>query len=69
MRCLMCHFTDHKSSPGGSVVKKPPVNSGDTGLIPRLGRSTGSPGSPGEMAIHSSIIAWGIPWTEESGGL
>ena len=22
-----------------------------------------------EMAIHSSILAWGIPWTEEHGGL
>ena len=22
-----------------------------------------------EMAIHSSIIAWKIPWTEEPGGL
>ena len=22
-----------------------------------------------EMAIHSSILAWEIPWTEESGGL
>ena len=22
-----------------------------------------------EMAIHSSIIAWEIPWTEEPGGL
>ena len=22
-----------------------------------------------EMAIHSSTIAWKIPWTEESGGL
>ena len=21
-----------------------------------------------EMAIHSSIIAWEIPWTEEHGG-
>ena len=21
------------------------------------------------MATHSSILAWGIPWTEESGGL
>ena len=21
------------------------------------------------MAIHSSILAWGIPWTEELGGL
>ena len=22
-----------------------------------------------EMAIHSSILAWKIPWTEESSGL
>ena len=22
-----------------------------------------------EMAAHSSILAWEIPWTEESGGL
>ena len=22
-----------------------------------------------EMTIHSSILAWGIPWTEEPGGL
>ena len=22
-----------------------------------------------EMAIHSSILAWEIPWMEESGGL
>ena len=22
-----------------------------------------------EMAIHSSILAWKIPWMEESGGL
>ena len=22
-----------------------------------------------EMAIHSSILAWGIPWAEESGRL
>ena len=22
-----------------------------------------------EMATHSSILAWGIPWTEDRGGL
>ena len=22
-----------------------------------------------EMATHSSILAWGIPWTEDPGGL
>ena len=27
--------------PGGSVVKNPPANAGDTGLIPGLGRYTG----------------------------
>ena len=36
-------FTEIKSLlgdfPGGSVVKNPPVNAGDTGLIPGLGRS------------------------------
>ena len=33
---------------------------GDLALIP------GSETSPGkEMAIHSSIVAWRIPWTEE----
>ena len=51
---------------GGSVIKSPPVNAedaGDTGSVPRLGRS------PGEMAIHSSLLAWEIPWTEEPGGL
>ena len=49
------------------MVKKPPGNardSGDTGLIPGLGRS------PGEgNGYHSSILAWEIPWTEEPGGL
>ena len=27
--------------PGSSVVKNPPANEGDTGSIPRLGRSPG----------------------------
>ena len=35
----------------------------DSGLIPVLG------GSPGEMATHSSILAWEIPWTNEPGRL
>ena len=29
----------HWDFPGGAVVKNPPVNAGDTGLIPGLGRS------------------------------
>ena len=49
--------------PGGSVVKNPPANAGDTGLIPGLGRSEK------EVATHSSVLAWRIPWTEEPFGL
>ena len=37
---------------------------GDPGSIPGLGRSPEK-----EMATHSSILAWKIPWTEEPGRL
>ena len=37
---------------------------GDSGLIPRLGRSLEK-----EMATHSSMLAWKISWREEPGGL
>ena len=51
--------------PGGSVIKNPSANSaGDEGLI--LGWEDHL---EKEMATHSSILAWEIPWTEESGGL
>ena len=46
------------------MVKNPPANEGDSGLIPGSERSPG-----GGRAIHSSILAWIIPWTEEPGGL
>ena len=46
---------------GNAVVKNLPANAGDAGSIPELG---GSPGE-GKGAIHSSILAWRIPWTEE----
>ena len=55
------------SFPGDSVVKKKknlPANAGDAGLIPGPGRSREK-----EMATHSSILAWRVPWTEEPGGL
>ena len=48
----------------GSDDKKSACNAGDQGLIPCLGR----PLEKG-MATHSSILAWRIPWTEESGEL
>ena len=50
--------------PGDPVVKNPPANAGDTGSIPGSERSLEE-----EMATHSSILAWEIPWTEEPGGL
>ena len=46
------------------MVKNPPANAGDMGLIPGSGRfpeeGNGNP---------SSILAWDIPWTKEPGGL
>ena len=53
--------------PHDSVVKNLPANAGDTGdvdSIPGSGRSLEE-----EMATHSSILAWKIPWTEKPGGL
>ena len=49
---------------GGSNGEESACNAGDPGSIPGLGRSPGE-----EMAIHSSTIAWKIPWTEEPGRL
>ena len=46
------------------MVKNLPANAGDAGLIPRLGKSPGK-----EMATHSSIFTWKMPWTEKPGGL
>ena len=48
----------------GTAVKDSPANTRRMGLIPGLG---GFPEK--EMAIHSNILAWKIPWTEEPGGL
>ena len=70
---ISCHLVSPSEnnpswgSPCGSVVKNPPANAGDV-------RDSGSiPGSEDpleqERAICSSILAWKIPWTEESGGL
>ena len=54
-------------SPSGAVVKIPPADAAD-------GRDVFSPGVGKiplgeEVATHSSIVAWKIPWTEEPGGL
>ena len=41
--------------PDDSVIKNPPANAGDVGLIPGLGD-----GLDEEMATHSSVLAWEI---------
>ena len=57
--------------PDGSEVKnlpdmqETPCNAGDASSILWSRRSPGEK----EMATHSSILAWKIPWTEEPDGL
>ena len=46
------------------MVKNPPANGGDTGLIPGLERSPG--GGNGNPLQYS---CWEISWMEEPGGL
>ena len=50
--------------PGSSDGLEFACNVGDPGLIPGLGDPLEM-----EMATHSSILSWKIPWTEEPGGL
>ena len=50
--------------PGGSAVKSPSAR--QETRLPSLGQG-GSLWE--EMAPHSSILAWEIPWTEEPGRL
>ena len=45
------------------MAKKMPANAGDEGSSPESGGSLEE-----EMATHSSILAWEIPWPEEPGG-
>ena len=54
----------HSEASGGSDSKESACNAEDVGLIHQWGRP------PGEgMAIHSRVLAWRTPWTEEPGGL
>ena len=45
------------------VVKNPPANAGDIRDVSSIPES-GDPLEE-EMATHSSILAWRIPWTKE----
>ena len=46
------------------MVKNLLANAGEVGPIPGSERLLGK-----EIATHSSVLAWEIPWTEETGGL
>ena len=49
------------------LVKSSPVNAGDArDVVLSLGQEDAL---EQEMATHSSILAWRIPWTEEPGSL
>ena len=50
--------------PGGPDDKASACTAGDRDSIPGSGRAPG-----GGTAIHSRILAWSIPWTEEPGEL
>jgi len=52
------HQKRSRGFPGAAVVKNPPANAGD---ITEAGREDLI---KEEMATHSSILAWRIPWTE-----
>ena len=54
--------TDFEASLVAQVVKNLPANAGEAG------QSLGWKGPlEKEMATHSNILAWDIPWTEEPG--
>ena len=56
-------YGEENGLPVGSVSKESACSAGDPGSIPGLGRS------PGEgNAIHSSILDWRMPRSEEPGG-
>ena len=55
------------SFPDGSEDKESACNAGDTGNMGSITESRRSPGE--EMATHSSILVWEIPWIEEPGRL
>ena len=50
--------------PDGSDVKESVCSARDSDSIPGLGNTLEK-----EMTIHSSFLAFRIPWTEEPGGL
>ena len=71
MKYLFSHERDTLPSdvslPGGSVVNNLSANAGD--VRERHGFHLWVGKTPLEEEIALSILAWGIPWSEEPGGL
>ena len=63
-RGFACLFKRKLGFPGGSVVKNLPAMQETW-----VGSLSWENPPKEEMATHSSILAWKIPWTEDSGGL
>ena len=65
---LYCWSPAYKEGfPGDSLGKESACSAGDAG---DAGSIPGSERSPGVgMTAHSNILAWRIPWTEESARL
>ena len=62
-----CFITGERASQVALVIRNPPADAEDireTDLIPESGRSLEK-----NMATHSRVLDWRIPWQEEPGGL
>ena len=58
------HLLSHRASQVALVIKNLPVNSGDI-RNPQVWSLGQEDPQEEDMAIHSSILAWRISWTEE----
>ena len=62
----MEYCTYYRDIPNGAAVKNPPAVEMEETHVRPLGQDDPL---EEEMATHSNILAWEIPWTEEPGGL
>ena len=72
--CVYTHTHTHTHTPtcvgfpGGSVVKEPPANAGDTGLIPKFGGSPGvGNGNPLQYSCLGNPVDRRAWWTTVHG--
>ena len=65
---FLTHTTVHLGFLGGSVVKNPPANGGDTGLIPGSGRFPGGGnGNPFQYSCQENPMDRGAWWATVHG--